>query len=166
MANGPGLQHGLGDVFQALIPSLSMSGESRIACLLRLRATTLWSHRNHCTRQQADAETIEFEVMHFVLHVRVWLHQGFHVNPTCLHGHGLCCTTSNPNQPDDDTSGSNILNPPDARRQGPQTRQQSAADAMANAAAAAAAAAAQAAATPAPAASQGAQSVTGIIDYH
>ena len=58
------------------------------------------------------------------------------------------------------------MNPPDAGRQGPTTRQQSVADAMANAAAAAAAAAAQAAATQAPAASQGAQSVTATIYYH
>ena len=57
--------------------------------------------------------------------------------------------TSNPD--DDTTSGSNIVNPPDAGRQGPVTRQQSTVDAMAQAAAAAAAAAAQAAAAnPAP----------------
>ena len=55
MGNGPGLQHGLGDAFQAVIPAFSMSGESRIACLSCLRAMTLSSHRNHCTRQQADA---------------------------------------------------------------------------------------------------------------
>ena len=46
MGNGPGLQHGLGDVFRALIPSFSTSGKSRIACLSRLRATRLRSHRN------------------------------------------------------------------------------------------------------------------------
>ena len=73
---------------------------------------------------------------------------------------------SNPD--DDTTSGSNIVNPHDAGRQGPYTRQQSTVDAMAQAdAAAAAAAAAQAAAANlAPASSQGAQSVTATIAYH
>ena len=99
---------------------------------------------------------MEFEVMHFILHARVWLHQGFHVNPACLHGYGLCCRMSDPKHDDDTTSGSNVVNPPDAGRQGPYTRQQSTVDAMAQAAAAAAA----------PAASQGAQSVTATIDYH
>ena len=61
---------------------------------------------------------MEFEVMHFILHVSVWLHQGFHVNPAYLHGYGLCCRMSNPNPDDDTTSGSNIVNPPDAGRQG------------------------------------------------
>ena len=46
MGNVPGLQHGFGDVFRTVIPSFSMSGESRIACLSRLRAMTLRSHRN------------------------------------------------------------------------------------------------------------------------
>ena len=70
---------------------------------------------------------------------------------------------SNPDE--DTTSDSNIVNPPNAGRQGPYTRQQSTVDAMAQAAAAAAAAAAQAAAPhAAPAASQGAQSVTATID--
>ena len=41
--DGPGLPHGLGDVFRALIPLFSMSGESRIACLSRLRAMMLRS---------------------------------------------------------------------------------------------------------------------------
>ena len=96
--------------------------------------------------------------MHFILHVRVWLHQGFHVNPACLHGYVLCCRMSNPTPDDDTTSGSNIVNPPDAGRQGPVTQYQSTGGAMAQAAAATAAAAAQAAAaTLAPAASQGAQ---------
>ena len=109
-----------------------------------------------------------FEVMHFILHVSVWLHQGFHVNPACLHGYGLCCKMSDPTPDDDTISGSNVVNQPDVGRQGPITRHQSTVDAMAQAAAAAvAAAAAQAAATnPAPAASQGAQSVTATIDYH
>ena len=71
---------------------------------------------------------------------------------------------SDPNQPDDVTSGSNVVNPPDTGRQGPTTRQQSTVDAMAQAAAAAAAA--QAAANRAQAASQGAQSATASIDYH
>ena len=72
-----------------------------------------------------------------------------------------------PPTPDDDTtSGSNIVNPPDAGRQGPAT-QRSTVSAMAQAAAATAAAAAQAAAaTLVPAVRQGAQSVTAIIDYH
>ena len=104
--------------------------------------------------------------MQFILDVRVWLHQGFHVNPTSLHGYGLCCTMSDTNQPDDVISGSNVLNPPEVYRQAPTTAQQSAADAMVNAAAASTAAAARAAATPAPAASQGAQSVTVSIYYH
>ena len=55
MGNELGLQHGLGDVFRAVIPAFSMSGESRIAYLSCLRAMTLRSHRNQCTRQQADA---------------------------------------------------------------------------------------------------------------
>ena len=110
---------------------------------------------------------MEFEVMHFILHVSVWLHQGFRVNPACLHGYGLCCRMSNPTPDDDTTSGSNIVNPPDAGRQGAVTRQRSSVSAMAQAAAATPVAAAQAAAaTPAPAASQGAQSVTATIDYH
>ena len=88
------------------------------------------------------------------------------MNPTCLHGYGLCCRMSNPNPDDDTTSGSNFANPPDAGRQGPIKRQQSTADAMAQAAAAADAVAAQAAANPAPAASQGVHSVTAIIDCH
>ena len=46
MGNGPGLQHGIGDVSRAVIPAFSMSGESRIACLLCLRAMTLRSHRD------------------------------------------------------------------------------------------------------------------------
>ena len=102
----------------------------------------------------------ELEVMHFILHACVWLHQGFHVNPTFLHGYGLCSRMSAPNQPDDITSGSNVVNPPDTRRQGPTTRQQSTAGAMAHATSA------QAAATRAQAASQGEQSVTASIDYH
>ena len=106
----------------------------------------------------------ELEVMHFTLHACVWLPQGFHVNPTFLHGYGLCCRMSDPNQPDDVTSGSNVVNPTDTRRQGPTTRQQSTAGAMAHAAAAAAPA--QAPATRAQAVSQGAQSVTASIHYH
>ena len=110
---------------------------------------------------------MDFEVMHFILHARVWLDQGFHVNPHCLHGYGLCCRMSNPTPDDDTTSGSNIMNPPDARSHGPVTIQHSTVGAMAQAAAATATAAAQAAAaTPAPAPSQGAQSVTATIDYH
>ena len=97
----------------------------------------------------------EFEVMHFILHARVWLHQGFHVNPTILHGYGLCCRMSDTKRSDDVTSGSNIVYPPNTGRQGPRTRQQSTADALAHVAAAATAA--QAAATRAPAASQGAR---------
>ena len=109
---------------------------------------------------------MEFEVMHFILHVRVWLHEGFHANPACLLGYGLC-RMSNPNPDDDTTSGSNIVNPPDAGRQGPVTRQRSTVSPMVQAAAAIAAAAAQAAAAnPPPPASQGAQSVTATIDYH
>ena len=46
MGNGLGLQRGFGDVFRAVISAFSMSGESRIACLSCLRATTLRSHRN------------------------------------------------------------------------------------------------------------------------
>ena len=106
----------------------------------------------------------EFEVMHFVLNTCVWFHQGFHANPTFLHGYGLCCRMSDPNQPDDVTSGSNVINPPHNGRQGPTTRQQSTADAIAQAAAAAAAM--QAAANRALAASQGAQSASASIDYH
>ena len=110
---------------------------------------------------------MEFEFMHFILYVSVWLHQGFHVNPACLHGYGLCCKMSNPTPDDDTTSGSNIVNPPDAGRQKPVKRQRSTVSAMAQAAATTPAAAAQAApATPAPAASLGAQSVTATIDYH
>ena len=90
--------------------------------------------------------------------------QGFHANPTFLHGYGLCCRMSDPNQPDDVTSGSNVINPPDTCRQRPTTWQQSTVDAVAQAAAAAAAA--QAAANRAQAASQGAQSATASIDYH
>ena len=33
------------------------------------------------------------------------------MNPACLHGYGLCCRMSNPNPDDDNTSGSNIVNP-------------------------------------------------------
>ena len=58
---------------------------------------------------------------------------------------------SDPNHPDDVTSGSNVPNTPDAGCQGPQTRQQSAAHGMVGADAAAAIA--QAAATRARAAS-------------
>ena len=86
------------------------------------------------------------------------------MNPTFMHGYGLCCRMSNPNQPDDVTSGSIVVDPPDTGRQGPTTRQHSTVGAMEHAAAAAAAA--QAAATPAPAASRGAQSVNATIDYH
>ena len=86
------------------------------------------------------------------------------MNQTSLHGYGLCCRMSDPNQPDDVTSGSNDINPPDTGRQGPTTRQQSTVDAMAQAAAAAAPA--QAAANRAQAASQGAQSASASIDYH
>ena len=86
------------------------------------------------------------------------------MNPTFLHGYGLYCRMPNPNQPDDVASGSNVPNPRDTGRQGPQTRQQSAANAMANAATADAAA--QAVSTPASAASQGAQSVIATIEYH
>ena len=93
----------------------------------------------------------KFEVMHFILHACVWLHQGFHVNPTFLHGYGLCCRMSDPNQPDDVTSGSTMW-------------QQSTVDALVQAAAVAAVA--QAAANRAQAASQGAQSATASIDYH
>ena len=106
----------------------------------------------------------EFEVMHFIPNACVWLHQGFNANPTFLHGYGLCCRMSDPNQPNDVTSGSNVVNPPDTGRHGRTTRQQSAVDALAQAAAAAAAA--QAAANRAQAASQGAQSATASIDYH
>ena len=110
---------------------------------------------------------MEFEVMHFILHVSVWLHQGFHVNPAYLHGYGLCYRMSNPTPDDDTTSGSNIVNPPYAGRQGAVTRYRSTISAMAQAAAATPAAAAQAAAaTPAPTAIHGAQSVTATIDYH
>ena len=90
------------------------------------------------------------------------------MNSKVLHGYGLCCRMPGSNPDDETTSSSNVVNPPDAGRQGPLTRQQSTIDAVAQAAAAAAAAAtAQAAApNPAPAASQGAQSVTATIDYH
>ena len=101
--------------------------------------------------------------MHFILHVRVWLHQGFRVNPTFLHNYGQCCRMSNPNKPDDATSGSHVPSPPDTGRQGPQMRQQITANTMETAAEAAAA---QAAPSLAPAASQGAQSVTATIDNH
>ena len=164
MGNGPGLQHGLGDVFRGVIQAFSMSGESRIACLSCLRAMMLRSHRNQCTRQQTLHKPSEFEVVHFILHACVWLHQGFHLNPTFLHGYGQCCRMSDQNQSDDVTSGSNVINPPYTGRQGPTTRQQSTVDAFAQAAAAAAAA--QAAANRAQAASQGAQSATASIDYH
>ena len=103
--------------------------------------------------------------MHFILPVRVWLHQGFHVNPTYLHGYGLCCRMSDLNHDNNTASGSNIVNPLDAGRQGPTTRQQSVANAMANAAAAAVAVVAQAVATQATAASQGAHSATATIYY-
>ena len=86
------------------------------------------------------------------------------MNPTFLHGYGVCCRMSDPNQPDDVSSGSNIINTPDTKRQGPTTRQQSTAGAMAQAAAAAAAV--QAAVTRAQGASQGAEFVTASIDYH
>ena len=105
----------------------------------------------------------ELEVMHSILHTCVRLHQGFHVNPTFLHGYGLCCWISDPNQPDDVTSGSNVVNPPDTGRRGPTTRQQSTADALAQATAAAATA--QGAANRAQAASHGAQYATASIDY-
>ena len=126
--------------------------------------------RVHPATSARDSKTMhkpsEVEVMHFILHVRVWLNQGFHVNPASLHGYGqsLCCMRrmSNPNQPDDVTSGSNVPNPPDTRR--PQMRQQTTADDMAHVAAVAAAA--RAAANTVPAASQGAQSVTATIDYN
>ena len=80
------------------------------------------------------------------------------MNPACLHGYGLCCRMPTSNPDDDTTSGSNVVNPLDARHQGLVTGQQSTVDAMAQAAAAAAAATAQAAAAnPATPASQGAQ---------
>ena len=88
------------------------------------------------------------------------------MNPTYLHGYGLCCRMSGHNHDDDTASSSNIVNPPDAGRQGPTTRQQKIANAMANTATAAEAAVAQAAATQAPAASQRAQSVAATIEYH
>ena len=89
------------------------------------------------------------------------------MNPACQHGYGLCCRLSNPTPDDDTTSGSNNVNPPDAGRQGPYTRPQSTVDAMAQAAAATTTAAAQTGTTnPAPAASQGAQSVAATIDCH
>ena len=100
----------------------------------------------------------EFEVMHFILKVCVWLHEGFHVNPASLHGYGLCCRIFGPNHPDDVTSRSKFLNPSDTGR--PQPRQQTTADAMAHAAAVAVAV------HPVPAAGQRVQSVTVIIDYN
>ena len=59
---------------------------------------------------------MEFEVMHFILNVRVWLHQGFYVNSEVLHGYGLCCRMPGSNHDGDTTSDSNIVNPPDAGR--------------------------------------------------
>ena len=100
--------------------------------------------------------------MHLVLHVRVLLHQGFHVNPTSLHSHGLCCRMSdrqptvdemsdvgNPVAPDSSANAPNT----DASRLGPQTSRRTATNAMANAAAAAASAC-----------SQGVQPVAATID--
>ena len=165
-----------------MIPAFSMSGESRIACqsgesrIACLSQDSLSVSRGSArhdaafTPQPVHATTSKciipsyFEVMHLVLHACVWLHQGLHVNPTFLHDHVLRCRMSNPTQPDDVTSGSNVVNPPDTGCQGPTTRQQSTVDAMAEAAAAAAAT--QAAATGAQVASQGAQSMTASIDYH
>ena len=55
---------------------------------------------------------MELEVMHFILLVRLWFLQGFHVNPTSLHGYSLCCRISNLNQTDDESSDSGNQLPP------------------------------------------------------
>ena len=107
------------------------------------------------------------------------------------HGYGLCCRMPTSNPDDDTTSGSNIVNPPNAGRPGPVTRQQyplrdsstryatvvpgDSSTRYATALSvtrqqstvdAMAQAAAAAAANPSPSASQGAQSVTATINYH
>ena len=60
--------------------------------LFALRACMLRSHR---IKAHAIADTMHkplgFEVMHFVLYVRVWLHQGVPVDPSLQQGYGRCC---------------------------------------------------------------------------
>ena len=104
--------------------------------------------------------------MHFILHIHVWLYQGFHAIVHCCTALACGAGYPNPNQPDDAASVSgvdaripppNIPNP-DTSRLGVHTRQQTAAIDMANAATTSAPAA--------PTASQGEQSVTATIDYY
>ena len=51
--------------------------------------------RSHRIKAHATADTMHkplgFEVMHFVLYVRVWLHQGVPVDQSLQQGHGRCC---------------------------------------------------------------------------
>ena len=60
--------------------------------LLTLRVCMLRSHR---IKAHAIADTMHkplgFEVMHFVLYVRVWLHQGLLVDQSLQQGNGRCC---------------------------------------------------------------------------
>ena len=60
--------------------------------LFALRACMLRSHR---IKAHATADTMHkalgLEVMHFVLHVRVWLHQGVPVDQSLEQGYGRCC---------------------------------------------------------------------------
>ena len=51
--------------------------------------------RSHRIKAHATADTMHkplgFEVMHFVLYVRVWLHQGVPVDQPLQQGYGRCC---------------------------------------------------------------------------
>ena len=51
--------------------------------------------RSHRIKAHATADTMHkpsgFEVMHFILYVRVWLHQGVPVEQSLEQGYGRCC---------------------------------------------------------------------------
>ena len=51
--------------------------------------------RLHRIKAHATADTMHkrlgFEVMHFILYVRVWLHQGVPVEQSLQQGYGRCC---------------------------------------------------------------------------
>ena len=50
---------------------------------------------SHRIKAHATADAMHkpsgFEVMHFVLYVRVWLHQGVPVDQSLQQGYGRCC---------------------------------------------------------------------------
>ena len=51
--------------------------------------------RSHRIKANATADTMHkpfgFEVMHFILYVRVWLHQGVSIEQSLQQGYDRCC---------------------------------------------------------------------------